>query len=47
MLPKAKFTGCQWDKVMSKQVPSSGTVHAILAHLYAWKAALNNEPRIE
>jgi putative outer membrane protein probably involved in nutrient binding len=30
--------------ITSKQVPSKGTAWAILAHVYAWKAALNNEP---
>lgn len=30
--------------VTSKQAVSRGTCHAILAHLYAWKAALNKEP---
>ena len=28
----------------SKQVPSRGTAFAIMAQVYAWKAALNNEP---
>lgn len=47
MLPKAKdLQDASGIKVTSKQVPSSGTVHAILAHLYAWKAALNNEPEL-
>lgn len=30
--------------ITSKQAVSRGTCHAILAHLYAWKATLNKEP---
>ena len=30
----------------SKQVPSRGTAFAIMAQVYAWKAALNNEPEL-
>lgn len=32
--------------IVSKQVPSRGTALAVMAHLYAWKAALNNEPEL-
>ena len=47
MLPKARDLYDAGNvKVTSKQIPSSGTAHAILAHLYAWKAALNNEPEL-
>ena len=47
MLPKARdLQDANRIKVTSKQIPSSGSAHAILAHLYAWKAALNNEPEL-
>lgn len=32
--------------ITSKQVFSKGTCQAVLAHLYAWKAALNKEPEL-
>lgn len=32
--------------VISKQIPSQGTAYAILAHLEAWVAALNNQPEL-
>ncbi|MEQ2911592.1 RagB/SusD family nutrient uptake outer membrane protein [Butyricimonas faecihominis] len=34
------------ETVTSKQIISRGTTHAILAHLYAWKASLNDEPEL-
>ena len=47
MLPKARdLQDANRTKVTSKQIPSSGSAHAILAHVYAWKAALNNEPEL-
>lgn len=30
--------------IVSKQFASRGTAHALLAHLYAWRGALNKEP---
>lgn len=32
--------------ITSKQYISRGTAYALLAHLYAWKAALNHEPEL-
>lgn len=32
--------------IVSKQIPSQGTAYAILAHLEAWVAALNNQPEL-
>ena len=34
------------EMITSKQIASRGTAHAILAHLYAWKATLNKEPEL-
>ena len=34
------------ETITSKQIASRGTAHAILAHLYAWKATLNKEPEL-
>ncbi|MFR7809896.1 MAG: hypothetical protein ACLU4N_11800 [Butyricimonas faecihominis] len=34
------------EAITSKQIASRGTAHAILAHLYAWKATLNKEPEL-
>ena len=45
LLPVAdELKDIEGNLITSKQAVSSGTCHAILAHLYAWKAALNKEP---
>ena len=45
LLPVAnELKDIKGNLVTSKQAVSRGTCHAILAHLYAWKAALNKEP---
>lgn len=44
ILPKAvELKDIDGNEVKSKQVVSRGTCQAILAHLYAWEASLNNE----
>ena len=45
LLPKASdMIDIHGRAITSKQVFSRGTCQAVLAHLYAWKAALNKEP---
>lgn len=45
MLPVAtEMKDSDGNPITSKLFISRGTCHAILAHLYAWKAALNKEP---
>lgn len=47
MLPPASaLQEANGTVIDSKQIPSQGTAYAILAHLYAWKAALNQEPQL-
>lgn len=47
MLPPASaLQEANGTVIDSKQIPSQGTAYAILAHIYAWKAALNQEPEL-
>lgn len=47
LLPRASdLIDIDGRAITSKQVFSRGTCQAILAHLYAWKAALNKEPEL-
>lgn len=47
MLPPASaLQEANGSAIDSKQIPSRGTAYAILTHLYAWKAALNQEPEL-
>ena len=47
LLPVAtNLTNEDGTTITSKQTPSKGSAWAILAHVYAWKAALNNEPEL-
>lgn len=47
MLPAAvELVGADGQPITSKQIPSKGTAWATLAHLYAWKASLNEEPEL-
>lgn len=47
LLPEADaLVDSQGKMIQSKQTPSKGTAYAILAHAYAWKAALNKEPEL-
>ena len=47
LLPVAdELKDIEENPITSKQAVSSGTCHAILAHLYAWKAAVNKEPEL-
>ena len=47
LLPRASdLVDIDGRAITSKQVFSKGTCQAVLAHLYAWKAALNKEPRL-
>lgn len=42
--PAGELKDMHGNPVASKQFASRGTAFAILAHVYAWKAALGNEP---
>lgn len=47
LLPRAvDLVDLDGNTIASKQFFSKGTCQAILAHLYAWKAALNKEPEL-
>lgn len=47
LLPHAEgLKDVNGETITSKQIASRGTAHAILAHLYAWKATLNKEPEL-
>lgn len=47
LLPRARdLVDIDGKPITSKQVFSKGTCQAILAHEYAWKAALNGEPEL-
>lgn len=47
LLPRASdLVDIDGKSITSKQVFSRGTCQAVLAHLYAWKAALNKEPEL-
>lgn len=44
--PAAELKDSRGAAIGSKQYFSRGTAHALLAHLYAWKGALNGEPEL-
>ncbi len=44
--PATSLTNEDGSPITSKQVPAKGTAWAILAHVYGWKASLNNEPEL-
>lgn len=47
LLPRAyDLQDSKGKSIESKQIPSKGTAHAILAQVYAWKAGLNREPEL-
>lgn len=47
MLPVAsELKDADGSHIVSKQIPSQGTAYAVLAHLEAWVAALNQQPEL-